>query len=296
MLKRLFASKEHPYIPGLDQLEEISLDLSGNRFSIVLPPNSVRDMPALLAQNSVNIYDRTLYEGDNENTQWYQKGRYPSKPVLQRNWGLYGKPWESMELATLTLAAGILLVNDLPESMDCFNPKHFESVLRRDLYFRHGPGKVGFGPKKGPVEYQVKKINGTDWCYYEVHCDFDHQDGPKDPIYQSIYDAYYATPIDSNVFLILNFYFLGYLPLEPGDHAMRELMNQVTSSMKLNFNNTAEKLKIEAQAKWPSATYSEHLPPEKWSYHEFRKGDVSNGEPSEVLVKKGSLPPEYSES
>ncbi|WP_226662945.1 hypothetical protein [Microbulbifer aggregans] len=40
MLKRLFASRKHPFIPGLNRPEKVEIDLSGSKLTMLMPPHS----------------------------------------------------------------------------------------------------------------------------------------------------------------------------------------------------------------------------------------------------------------
>lgn len=81
MFKRLFASKKNPYVPGLDRMTQVTINLSGSEFSITLPPHQ-GILPEKLRPN-VNIYDHSIFE-DVSSLKEHRKGALPHISVLQR--------------------------------------------------------------------------------------------------------------------------------------------------------------------------------------------------------------------
>ena len=286
---RLFASRKNPHIPNRNQKELIKVDLSGNQWSIEVPPASVADMSDNYHGPSINIYDQYNYSSQ-ENLKKWQIGRYPYIPVFERSWGLFGKPWQLQELGLVTLHTMVCHAADLPSDMSCFVPEHFERVVLRHLYFTYGPGSIDI-QYIAPVGWHQLNINNTPYIHCEVHHDFSSWDvWPSDGEETQISCCFY-TPINKDFFLEQIFIFDGYVPAEDSLKAMRKLMEDILTSSQLKLSSENLQAQQKQAADWskigqPRAT-------EEWIYPLFRAGDEDKGEKHEVLVKDGSLPPRY---
>ena len=87
MLKRLFATRKHPCMPGLNTPEQINVNLSGSVLSLKLPPHYSSDgFEARCAPiETMNIYDPSGYSGDPVGTAVFN-----SKCFISRRWEIFG--------------------------------------------------------------------------------------------------------------------------------------------------------------------------------------------------------------
>ncbi|WP_444887168.1 hypothetical protein [Microbulbifer sp. JMSA008] len=292
MFERLFASRKKPFVPNRDKLETLTANLSGSHFSISLPPNSVADINEEYYGPRIDIYNREAYD-DLSRGKWYQEGRMPGQSILKRNWGFYGPPWISMEYGFVTLVIRVYRVDDLPESMSCFNPRHFEQVILRDLYFHYGPAKNLMIPMLAPINWQQKKIGNSDWLYCEAHQNCDEKELRENPFNESTYNAQLYAPLDDNYFLNIYFSALGYAPANYSITVMNNLMSDIYSTLKLELSPTIQKRKEEISQQFPDAKFSKSREPESWVYHKFREGNDRIGEDSFILIEKGTPPPNF---
>ena len=289
---RLFASRKNPHIPNRNQKELIKVDLSGNQWSIEVPPASVADMSDNYHGPSINIYDQHNYSSQ-ENLNKWQVGRYPYIPVFERSWGLFGKPWQTQELGFVTLHTMIYHAVDLPSDMSCFVAENFEGVVLRHLYFAFGPGSIDV-QHEAPVGWNQININKIPYIHCEVHNDYSSWDGWPSAGEETHISCCFYTPLNHRYFLKHEFVFLGYLPASDSMKVMRDLTEEivVSSQLKLSPENfLAQQKQIES---WSNIDQSRG--PEEWLYPVFRAGNEDKGEPHEVFVKAGSPPPGYAPS
>ncbi|WP_444937731.1 hypothetical protein [Microbulbifer sp. JMSA002] len=292
MFERLFASRKKPFVPNRDKLETLTANLSGSHFSISLPPNSVADINEEYYGPRIDIYNREAYD-DLSRGKWYQEGRMPGQSILKRNWGFYGPPWISREYGFLTISIRVYRVDDLPESMSCFNPSHLEQVILKDLYFHYGPPEIDMIPKAAPIKWHSKNINGINWLYCEAHPKCSELELRENPFSEAVYDTQLYAPIDDQYFIDVNFSALGYAPATYSIAAMENLMTNTYSTLNLKLSPAMQKRKEEIKRQFPEARFSQARDPEPWVYHKIRKGNSRVGEDSFVVVKKGTPPPNF---
>ncbi|WP_444928466.1 hypothetical protein ACJJIF_11365 [Microbulbifer sp. SSSA002] len=292
MFERLFASRKKPFVPNRDKLETLSANLSGNRLSISLPPNSVPEIDDQYYGPRIDIYNRDAYD-DLSRGKWYQEGRMPGQSIIKRNWGFYGPPWISTEYGLLTLSIRVYRVDDLPESMTCFNPSHLEQVILRNLYFQYGPANINAWPRLTPVNWQEKTINGTDWLYCEAYRKCSDAEILANPFNEAMYSSQLYAPLDDQYFIDIYFNAIGYAPANYSISAMNHLMSDIYSTLSLELSPAMQQRRREVLQQHPDSKFSETRNPEPWVYHEFRENDEENGEDPFVIVKKGTPPPSF---
>lgn len=291
-LRRLFASKRHPYVPFRDRLETVSTSLSGTRFSIELPPNSVSDIDPENPPPSIDIYDPSIYLPI-QDVKWYQVGDHAAAPILKRNWGFRGAIWERHEIGYLGINVLANRVDDLPKSMTCLAPQHFEQVVLRALYFRYGPPRE-MPDKQGylvPVNWQVMRINEHDWIYCEAHRDLSHC--APEPGEGSNYHCHLFTPLEDYQYLDVTFHCSAYSPVSLGTKSLTELMRPIINSIRIALPASVEQRRQQLLNQFPEQTYSPTRPNENWIYHEWDYGDQAAGEDFKVVVKRGTPPPAF---
>ncbi|BBM01952.1 hypothetical protein [Microbulbifer sp. GL-2] len=292
MFERLFASRKKPFVPNRDKLETLTANLSGSRFSISVPPNSVPDINEEYYGPRIDIYNREAYD-DLSRGKWYQEGRMPGQSILKRHWGFYGPPWIAMEYGFLSLIIRIFRVDDLPESMSCFNPHHLEQVILRDLYFRYGPPKLDMDPRAAPIKWQKKNINGTDWLYCEAHPKCSEQELRENPFREAVFHSQLYVPLDDQYFINVYFSALGYAPAKYSIAAMDHLITETYSTLQLELSPAMQQRKADVAQQCPNSHFSETRSPELWIYHKVREGNCRIGEDLLEVVEKGSPPPSF---
>lgn len=283
MLKRLFASLKHPYMPGLDTPERIVTDLSGSKLILELPPHycSSGFEEHKSPVPSIDFYNSALYPKETVNS-------YPfsNTTFIGRDWEIYGPIWKSGYEGSISFRAVVDRANCLPDGMSCFNPNHFEQVITRQL-FRMGPEKPNFGEQLAPVNWRVENkgswtLTGTPWISYEVH---KKPDGDPTSFAPAQYSSYIVTPLDDRHYLRLMFHNLGYLPAEYSNRFADSVRDQVYRSIDLTLSASASRQQEAALAKWPDARISKHREPENWQYPDWRDGDSAKGEPTVVITR-----------
>ncbi|WP_347332419.1 hypothetical protein [Marinimicrobium locisalis] len=190
-IKRLFSSRKRPYFKNLDRLESLSLDLSGTRLELELPPQDY-PFPEKACGSRFDIHDLSLYEYEDSLKEGYHRSDLGHRLLFQRKWELHGEFWKSSGVGLLM---GTALLSDafrLGEKVNCFNRELFERIIRYQMYFSYGPG--GYGQYKCPVNWSVKRVGDTDWIYFEAWRD---EPGDKyNPQHSSQFYACFFSPID----------------------------------------------------------------------------------------------------
>lgn len=285
MLKRLFASRKHPYIPGIDTPERIEFDLSGNKLSLTLPPHS--DYEGFEARQApvkqLNMFDESVF---NE----------PEKPFarslfVKRTWELYGAIWNSRPVGSISFAAIVEKVNCLPEEMSCLNPNHFEQVINL-LMYQMGPASPELGEMLAPVNWQLSTNGEVTWSIFEMHKDMSKLSSPA-PFTAAQYSSFAITPLDDRFCLRLLFHNSGYAPVEHANQHMNEVRDEVLRSAELTLNPSAEQRLKQIKKQNPDASLSKKRELENWQYPEWRGGYSSKGEPPIVILKPGSAAPKF---
>lgn len=287
MFKRLLANKEKPFFPDYDKRDMLSVNLCSASFYMELPANC----SVLEGENngpSVNIYNSEIYS-NNKNHKEYQKGLFKDTIVFQRRWSIWGsiKEWDE-QLADLTCTVLVKKVEGMNVISSCFHPSHFETILLRDLYYQFGPGN-GESEKISPLNWQVKKINGSEWVYCESWSSKKYENRPQT---QTNFFADFFAPIDDDYFLDVKFRGIGYLPKETSDRNLLRYVNELSATMKLQLLESALERKQVRIQESEGAKISPHRDPEPWKYHTFESGDQLLGEPARYIVKLGSEPPD----
>ncbi|ABC30428.1 conserved hypothetical protein [Hahella chejuensis KCTC 2396] len=287
MLKRLFASRRHPYIPGLNRPETIEIDLSGTKLCLQLPPHhdsdGFEDVQAPIPQ--VNIYDPALYRDSTLDDP------FSSTVFIKRNWDYYGPFWRLRRLGYTTFIAVVERVNCLPEGMSCFNPHHLEQALIH-LIYQMGPNTPARGERIAPVNWVVRQSGDSLWVHYEVHKNLGELIEEED-FMRAQYSSYAVTPLDDRHYLRLMFHNNGYAPVEYAIRHLNVLRDKVCHHIELKLSPSARAQQEQARHRWPGARISLQREPENWVYPEWRYGESGIGEPRVVILKPGSSPPSF---
>ncbi|ABC30429.1 conserved hypothetical protein [Hahella chejuensis KCTC 2396] len=287
MLKRLFASRRHPYIPGLNKPERIEIDLSGAKLCLQLPPH--HDYEGFEAMQTpipkVNIYDQSIYRDSTP------EDPFSSSVFIKRGWEYYGPIWRMQPVASTTFIAVVEQVNCLPEGMSCFNPHHLEQALIH-LIYEMGPNDPLPGVRLAPVNWVVRAAGETQWTFFEVHQDLARIHAPN-PSSAASYSSYAVTPLDDRYYLRLMFHNHGYVPVGQAIYNMNTLRDKVCRNIVLQLSPSAQAQMDRAQRCWPDARISPQREPENWVYPEWRYGESGLNEPLVVILKPGSAPPPF---
>ena len=290
MLKRLFATRKHPYVPSLNRPDKVEIDLSGSKLTMHMPPHSnYEGFSGKEPPERVNIYDSEQYIDDSALPEWRREG-ISHFNLFKRNWEFYGPPWRTRPYGTMYFGAGICRYDALPEGMSCFNPAHFEQMALRSLWFG-GPAQPDLGRERAPINWHVRRESGATWLYFESHRDYSHNTSPPPDFMRTYRGSNLRVPLDDRYFLSMSFEYIGYAPVEYCLANMNAVRDSVLQSVRLELSRAARENLAEAKGKWPDARASEIRDPEPWVYPEWRGGDGDKGEERIVILKPGSPPP-----
>ena len=288
---RLFATRKHPYVPGLNQREKVCINISGNELVMELLPHSdYEGFEDEKPPNSVNLYDESFFNKKSNLPKWQQSGT-GYHGIMKRSWELKGKPWASRPYGTLVFTLVLKKAKTMPESMSCFNPNHFEQLMLREAWFM-GPGTYIGMPMKAPVNWKPIQLSGCTGIYFEEHKDLSYYDEPSE-IDKSLITCYFNLPLTHTHFITLNFIYYGYIPVESSLRNMNMITELVCKSTSLNLSQTCMKELSLAKDKWPNATVSNHRDPESWVYPKTKKVKKSNGEMENIIDVEGTPPPDF---
>ncbi|GAB2513416.1 hypothetical protein [Microbulbifer agarilyticus] len=296
MLKRLFASRKNPYVPGLNRREKVEIDISGSRLTMLLPPHSdsegfSRERPP----SEIDLHNPENFYIDESSPKWQRSGNAHYRGRLaNRHWEFFGPPWHTRPYGFITFSIVISRQDAMPEGMSCFNPAHLEQSIIRNLFFSAGgPAQPTLPKEKGPFNWQLHHHSEATGIYFERHRDFSKYNLEPENFERASHSCTLRLPLEHRYSLGVSFGYLGYAPSEYSLKNMNAVRDLVLSSVRLELGPEAREQLAEAQKKWPDAHASEYREPVFWDYPEWRKGDYSKGEPNIVLVKPGSSPPEF---
>ena len=290
MFEIFFASRKRPYIPHRHQRDRVTIDLSGSKLSMTLMPHGRFDgLGETPIVSSVNVYDTSLYKGENNAPDWKRAG-ISCLGLGKRFWELRGPVWREQSYGHITFSIVLIRSDALPASMSCFNPAHFEQLMLRAAYY-NGPGQPEFKKVKAPINWRLLEREAGTWIYYEAHPDFTGRQQPPLPFEPGYIFCYLCVPIGDRHYVRFNFRYHGYAPVETCFANMNPLREAVCDSIQLTLSPTAQTERQRAQTRWPQARAQRQRNPEPWGYPEWRDGDELNGEPDIVILKPGSPPP-----
>lgn len=292
--KRLFASKNKPYIPSLEKIEDLTVDLSGASLSMCMPAQKMMGLKGYWCGDSLNIYDRESYYEIPCELEGVTPG-FSEITVLNRSIGLYGKPWESEVLADLNVTCSVYRVDDLPEHMSCLSPVDFEWVIDRFLYFDSGPGNLRIIEYSSvvPFNWKVRNIAGTEWV--EFDCRKNYATYPNDTPEQldRMYSTYLMTPLDNEYFLRVKCLRNGFMPSALSNQHLDKLQDSIIESFKVSLSSDANKVQSAIRQTKAFKPYSLARKPFEWTFYDARRGNTFIGEPEWVISAPGSPAPDY---
>lgn len=289
MFKRLFASRKHPYVPGLDKPERVSVSIAGCKLDITLPPHySSAGFEADVEPSDIaNIYERSIYDYGHE----YDDSTFSYANCIRRGWEFFGPIWKSGYTGRTDFQVTSLRVDCLPEDMSCFNPAHLEQVAMRYLY-DGGPACPHHGLKRSPVNWRVEIKQGNPWILFEEHKDLPA--GKPEEAEDATFDAYAITALDDGYILFLRFGNYGSVPVEYSINAANHVRDLVCGSIHWQLSDYAEQRKLEVLAQNPDARITQNRQPEPWKYPpKWRDGKTQAGEPRVVIIEAGDPVPEF---
>ncbi|WP_444929387.1 hypothetical protein ACJJIF_16340 [Microbulbifer sp. SSSA002] len=294
MLGRLFASRQYPYIPRRHQRERIAIDLSGSRLAFSLPPNVCYDSFADSSQEppqSVNIFDNSNYFDDSGYEEWEREG-VASQTLMKRSWELFGPIWHGSPIDTIDFVLSLNRHDTLPKDMNCLNPQHFEQVIMRHLYYC-GPCLPNHEIQLAPVNWQLRELDGVTAIFFEKHRINPPEVLAECPHHDTYFSSCFFIPLDQDIYIKLNFRYLGYAPVEPCLKVMNSIRDSICNSLQLQLGTGAKDQLLKARQKWPRAKASAKRDIESWIYPEWYETDDFEGKI--IITKPGSPPPAWQE-
>src|SRR5690554_4408904 len=276
MFKRLFASRNRPCFANPSRWDTLVYDLSGNRLEITLPPQDY-EFPEEDRGNRFNLFDPNLYKYNSEpdrNGHAAHREGISVPGILRRNWYTYGPAWQAQHIGSLQCSAVICDTSRMLHQPNCFNPEQMERLIIHGLYYSRGPG-FGNGTNEfdTPVNWQVRKLHGADWVYFESWSrkpewvEFTHI------THGCNFSSCLVTPLFKDKYLLLSFSATGSLPAEPSNRLMSERITQIIPNIKLILSPEARKQREEAQQIFANAHYSVTRKPEAWRHYSKYQDD-----------------------
>lgn len=291
--KRLFASKNKPYIPSLEHVDDLTANLAGAHFSVSLPAQNMMGLKGTW-RDSVNIYDREIYHSTSCEIEGVVPG-FSQTGVFNRDIGLYGKPWQSEVLADLNVAAYVTRVDNLPENMSCFQPPDFERVIHRLMYFDRGPGnfEVIKNASLVPHNWRIRTVSSVNWVQFETKKNITIYPNDDPDSLKIRYRSFLMTPIDAEYFLVVEFTRNGFTPSELSNMQIDALQNTIIESFHLSLAESPQQRKREVEAADSYKPLSPSKDLYKWQFYDVRPGNTYIGEPEWVVSAPGSPAPDY---
>lgn len=297
--KLITASKNRPFIPGACCPVRWDLDLSGTRLRFDCPHHSDPEWsresdigwPEDSRSRSVNIYERSKMVSEGE------QGTYRSLNVLASGIAIKGQPFISGKLGSVRFVLNVDTFNTEAMALNIFNPSHFEFAILTNLYFTRGPGN-GSRRSKAPIGWHIRRSGGLEFICYDV----ERQKTSDTRKAHLSGETFCHLPISDQHFITFSF-FRSCTPYTINcDKAIREVIDRILRSVRLDLSPSSAAKLTEAKHRWPDAQYSSHRNPEPWIFEERKLPDWDMDEyPTEILdehyivTRQASPPPVYEE-
>ncbi len=257
-----------------------------------LPPHFCHDSFAISSKEppqSVNIFSDNAYSDDSGYEAWKREG-VAHQLLMKRSWELFGPIWRGRPIGTIDFALTLHRHDALPKPMSCFNPKDFEQVVMRNLYYG-GPCRPNHQVQQAPVSWQLRKPGGATAIFFEKHRINPPEVLATSPHHDTYFSSCFFIPIDQTRYLKMNFRYLGYAPVEPCLAAMNSIRDGVCNSVSLQLGTDAQAQLAKTRQQWPEAKASAKRDIEPWVYPEWRESDDFEGRI--IITKPGSPPPAW---
>ena len=282
MLKLLAASRKHPYLPGLDNPQTITLDLSGSQLIFNIPAGNelkrVDSKPATPLTSQFDIHNNQGYKFVHE--------EFSNALLFQRHLDFFSTMCGIKSIGTISVSVTVDSLNCLPNSMTCLNPSHFEQVILRLLH-RLGPGNPGFWQKIAPVNWKLFNRNESTFVMCEMRNNLETILRPT--LYDTMQStSFVMTALDEKHILRIMFHNIGYV----SEAFATKVRGQICRSIKLSLSEEVKQQLIDTKRQWPDAKISEFRAPEYWTYPTWRKDFNDMGVAKFVIAKRGSPAPD----
>ena len=293
MFERLFASKQRPYFQQSSRWDTLSLDLSGARFEITLPPQDYA-FPEEKRGTKFNLFDEALYSYKTEPDEngYPPSNRGISRPgILKRSWFTYGPIWRADHIGTLQCSAVVCDISRILPVLNCFNPAQFERLVLHGLYYSYGPG-FGLNEHTSPVNWKIRHLHNMDWVYLESWDRVAAWETNPSGYDDANFSVWLLTPIFHDKYLLVSFSATGSLPADASNQAMLARIESIIPSLNLQLSPEGLKQQAEARHNNPNTHYSPNREPEPWVYYSsYRNGNILQGEKPRVIEGPCSPPP-----
>lgn len=285
------ATRDRPFIPGDDLPSKWNWKFSDARLEFRTPHHSDVDWSSEVAQEPINLYDRSVYSG----------AAPPVSLLLFRRlfaagFAVRGVPFLEGKFGSVHAVVNVETFDEHPQTLNLFNPSHFEYTIRKQLYYSCGPGATGF-QAIAPLDWHIRSYGELQFiCYDSARLDAEL----SADVVQG--DTCCHLAISDRHFLTFNFFRSGMPYTYACDRAARSVIDRILRSVCLELSPSSAAKLAEARERWPDAQYSSHRDPEPWVFEERKLPDWDMDEyPTEILdehyivTRKASQPPVYDE-
>ena len=258
MLKFL-GSNKYPKGPKLEIVKEHFLDLSGTRIYFKTPPHTDSDVPFKVKPEKYNIYDKSIFWSypDLTESAMEMEGGYTE------NWVYYGLPiFKSIG----RLGFGIGVIRNL-DFGSLLSPVNFINAINQNINYSAGPlSRLSKGYySKVRNNWSIQILDRAQFVHYEFH---------KSHCLHS--NGYWVAPISDDHYIYLTFSKLINHEKTNLHQTYDELIENVLSSVRIEWSPDALRQQAEAKQKWPNQSLPGSLPELTWTDEEWRAGETDD--------------------
>ncbi|GLS25153.1 hypothetical protein [Marinibactrum halimedae] len=274
---RLLASLKRPYVKGWYNKDQLQVDLSGTTLTVGLPAHTRDPILYQSCPSNFDLYNRDNFEFHKE------EGKYAFGVASVFNrWFQISGPLFKKAIGLSTFKALVHFLDDLPKTMSCFNPAHFEQVITRSLHRSRGPLNSFI-----PYEFHNWEVLNNGVVYVEAH----DQNTLKDTQNNHYFYSYGFYPLDENIYLMLCCKSSTLTNRETATLLLQSLTKDLIGSVEIKLSSRCENLKLSTLKKAKRTVYQK--PKLDWTFATYRTHKISPFESEQILVDPGSPFPNY---
>ncbi|GLS25158.1 hypothetical protein [Marinibactrum halimedae] len=274
---RLLASLKRPYVKGWYNKDQLQVDLSGTTLTVGLPAHTEDPVLYQPCPSNFDLYNRDNFEFHKE------EGKYAFgvASIFDRWFQLFGSPFKK-PIGLSSFKAIIHVLDDLPHTMSCFNPVHFEQAIERSLHDLKGPMNSFI-----PYEFHNWEVLDNNVVYVEAH----NLNTLNDAKRNHSFSSYGFYPLDERIYLMV---FCDSDTLSNRDSVtplLQSLAKNLISSIEIKLSSSCEELRLSTLKQTKRTIYQK--PNLNWTFATYRTQKISPFESEQILVDPGSPFPKY---
>ncbi|GLS25379.1 hypothetical protein [Marinibactrum halimedae] len=274
---RFLASLKRPYVKGWYNKDHLQVDLSDTTLKVGLPAHTQDPVLYQPCPEHFDLYNR-------KNFKFHKKAEQYAFGVaaIFGRWFRISGPLFKKPVGLSTFSAIVHVLDDLPETMSCFNPAHFEQAIARSLHRSRGPLNSFI-----PYEFHNWEVLNNGVVYVEAH----NQNTLKDAQRDHSFCSYGFYPLDDNIYLMVCCDIDTLSNRDSISPLLQSLAKSLIGSVVIQLNPHCEKRKSSILKQARRTHYQQ--PDLNWTFATYRTHKINPCRSEQILVDPGSPFPQY---